>query len=78
MVYDRFPIGDGFMIILNVFDLHYQQFLFQIDGTKQEAEVLLDMMQTSFRVGKDGRSKLSFVIIGKDFVVKNTEREVIK
>mgnify|MGYP001611460008 CR=1 FL=1 len=66
------------MKISDVFDLHYQQFLIQIEGTKKEAEELLEMMQTSFRTGKDGRSKLSFVIIGKDFIVKNTENGGVK
>ena len=53
------------MIIHNVFDLHYQQFLIQIEGTQKEADKFLALLTKSFRTGKDGKSKLMFLIIRK-------------
>ena len=58
------------MIISNVFDMHYQQFLIQIDGTQEEAIKLKELLEASFRTGKDGKSKLTFVIICKGVELK--------
>jgi hypothetical protein len=59
------------MILTDVFSLHYQQFIFQIEGTEEEAKALEDMLNKKFKTGKEGetsdgkppKSRFRFVVL---------------